>query len=140
MDVFVYFDGIICTFSGELIGKLRRAYLPSSLGAIFENLGPQDTEIGADDDKDRKWPGSTHYLHLDGIAEEISRIVRDSVDERAGSYPPARYIVKRLHLKGLNFIAKQAPDDTGPSPGDRVRPTAAGQNRNQRQCDERKND
>jgi hypothetical protein len=127
MDVFVEFDGIIGAFSGELICKLRRAYLPSSLGEILQDLGPQDAKIAADDDKDSKRPGTTHYLHLDGIAEEISCVICDSIDDRAGSCLPTRHIVNRLHLKGLNFIAKQASDDTRPSPGDRVCPTAAGQ-------------
>ncbi len=127
MDVFVEFDGIIGTFSGELIGKLRRAYLPSSVGAVFQDLGPQDAEVGLDDDKDRKRSGTTHYLHLDGIGEEISRVVCDSIDEWAGSCLPILPTVNRLHLEGLDFIAEQAADDSGPSLGDRVCPTAAGQ-------------
>ncbi len=139
MDVFVEFDGITGTFSGELVGKLRRAYLPSPLGAIFQDLGSQDAEIGCDHNKDRKRSGTTHYLHLDGIAEEISCVICDSIDEWVGSCLPTRHIVNWLHLKGLNFIAKQAADDTRPSSGDRVCPTAAGQRRNQRQCDECEN-
>ena len=127
MDVFVEFDGAARTFSGELICKPGRAYLPSPVGAIFQDLGSQDAEIGCDDDKDRKRSGTTHYLHLDGIAEEISCVICDSIDEWAGSCLPTRHIVNRLHLNGLNFIAKQAANDTGRSLGDLGCPPAAGQ-------------
>ena len=127
MDVFVEFDGVARTFSGELICKPGRAYLPSPVGAIFQDLGSQDAEIGCDDDKDRKRSGTTHYLALNGIAEDISCVVCDAIDEWVGSCLPTRHVVNWLHLNGLDLIAKQAADDTGPSLGDRVCSTAAGQ-------------